>query len=84
MPRLRRLSAMKVILCPGASWQEPAESHSGGVQTSRTPVFNTLQYVVVVLNFYLNFYFPLFFGMVMLLMNLKQRKNLTATWLLEK
>ena len=68
---------MKVILCPGASWQEPATGHSGGVQTSWTPVFITLQYVVVVVNFLSHLIFPLFFGMVMLLMNLKQRKNKT-------
>ena len=77
MPGLHGLSAIGVIFCPGAGWQEPAASHSGGIQTSWTPVFITLQYVVVVVNFlsHLIFIFPLFFGMVMLLMNLKQRKN---------
>ena len=79
MPGLQGLSAVGVIFCPGAGWQEPAAAHSGGVQISWTPVFITLQYVtvVVVVNFvsHLIFIFPLFFGMVMLLMNLKQRKN---------
>ena len=78
MPGLHGLSAIGVIFCPGAGWQEPAAGHSGGIQTSWTPVFITLQYVVVVVNFLSHFkifIFPLFFGMVMLLMNLKQRKN---------
>ena len=63
MPGLQRLSAMKVILCPKASYQEPAAGHSGGIQTSWTPVFITLQYVVVVVNFFisLNFYFSIVF-----------------------
>ena len=53
MPGLHGLSAIGVIFCPGAGWQEPAAGHSGGIQTSWTPVFITLQYVVVVVNFYL-------------------------------
>ena len=74
---MQSLSAMKVILCPEASWQEPAAGHSGGIQTSWTPVFITLQYVVVVVYFlsHLVFIFPLFFAMVILLTNLKQRKS---------
>ena len=63
MPGWRGLPAIGVIFCPGAGWQEPAAGHSGGIQTSWTPVFITLQYVVVVVNFFisLNFYFSIVF-----------------------
>jgi len=72
-----------VILCQGASWQESAAGHSGGIQTSWTPVFNTLQYVVVVVNFlsHLIFIFPLFlgYGNVANEFETKEKQKLTAT-----